>query len=340
MKFGARVLKTGVAVTLALYLCALFELKPPIIAAVAAIFTMLPSIYRSWRHILDQVQTNALGAILALLASQFFSSEPIAIGLVCIMVIMICLALKMESTIGLTLVTVIAIMDAPGHWTFALNRFLIILIGIFSAFVVNLVFLPPKHEETFHQQLGEVFTKLSLLLRTSISDEMKESVFREQQEELHSSISKLEEKFGIFEEEQKKLRKLTFQRIRRLVVYKQMLRTLRQGIDILDVIDRHYFAAVPTKEMDRRFDAHIEHLIHCHELVLLKYNGQLKPDAVCPEETESEMEEFLRELVQELRDDEERLPHLLAVGSAMYDYGYQLHRLDRLVANYIQHQDK
>ena len=51
MSFGARVLKTGIAVTLALYLSSLF-LNPqsPVPAAIAAIFAMQPSIYRSWKY--------------------------------------------------------------------------------------------------------------------------------------------------------------------------------------------------------------------------------------------------------------------------------------------------
>lgn len=70
MSFGARVLKTGIAVTLALYLSSLF-LNPqsPVPAAIAAIFAMQPSIYRSWKYFLDQLQTTTLGAIVALLGA-------------------------------------------------------------------------------------------------------------------------------------------------------------------------------------------------------------------------------------------------------------------------------
>ncbi|MGV2644390.1 aromatic acid exporter family protein, partial [Clostridium perfringens] len=53
MAFGARMFKTGLAVTLALYLAMLFDFKSPVVAAIAAIFAMQPSIYRSWRYFLD-----------------------------------------------------------------------------------------------------------------------------------------------------------------------------------------------------------------------------------------------------------------------------------------------
>ena len=64
--------KTGLAVTLALYLAMLFDFKSPVVAAIAAIFAMQPSIYRSWRYFLDQLQTSTLGAILAMLGGYFY----------------------------------------------------------------------------------------------------------------------------------------------------------------------------------------------------------------------------------------------------------------------------
>jgi len=148
MTLGPRVLKTGLSITLALYICAFFDLEPAIFAAVAAIFTVQPSIYKSWRQVLDQLQTNTLGAIIALAAAFLFGNEPVAIGVVSILVILICLRMKMESTIGLTLVTVLVIMSAPGDediW-FTVNRFILILIGMGSAFVVNIAILRPKHQ--------------------------------------------------------------------------------------------------------------------------------------------------------------------------------------------------
>lgn len=82
MAFGARILKTGMAVTLALYLSMLLQFPSPVGAAIAAIFAMQPSIYRSWRYFLDQVQTSTIGAALALLGGMLLSNEPIAVGLV------------------------------------------------------------------------------------------------------------------------------------------------------------------------------------------------------------------------------------------------------------------
>ena len=75
MVFGARVWKTGIAVALALYISAWLEFTPPVIAAVAAIFAMQPSIYRSWRYFLDQLQTNIIGAAIRFAGGYVFFAK-------------------------------------------------------------------------------------------------------------------------------------------------------------------------------------------------------------------------------------------------------------------------
>lgn len=80
MAFGARILKTGMAVTLALYLSALLQFTSPVGAAIAAIFAMQPSIYRSWRYFLDQIQTSTMGAVIALLGEWCCPMSPSRLG--------------------------------------------------------------------------------------------------------------------------------------------------------------------------------------------------------------------------------------------------------------------
>lgn len=48
MQVGARVLKTGVAIVIALFLAEFFKLPSPVFAGIAAIFAIQPSIYRSY----------------------------------------------------------------------------------------------------------------------------------------------------------------------------------------------------------------------------------------------------------------------------------------------------
>ncbi|MGQ0437482.1 aromatic acid exporter family protein, partial [Bacillus sp. B-TM1] len=43
MKLGARILKTGIAITLALFACILLQLPSPVFAGISAIFAVQPS---------------------------------------------------------------------------------------------------------------------------------------------------------------------------------------------------------------------------------------------------------------------------------------------------------
>jgi uncharacterized membrane protein YgaE (UPF0421/DUF939 family) len=339
MTFGARVLKTGIAVTLSLYFSELFGFIPSVIAAIAAIFAIQPSIYRSWRYFLEQLQTNTLGAVLALLASMIFPNEPIIIGLVCILVIMICLKIKMEETVGLTLVTVIAVMEASGEWHFALNRFLQILIGISVAFLVNILFFPPKPRVQFVGQIQFVFVKMSLLLRTAISDEMKEAVTREEKQGLENALRSLTDKYHLFEEELKKLKPAKYRDIRTLVVYKQMLRTLHKGWEALEAIDQHYFQSVRTVEFDAYFDHQLEKLMKFHEHVLLKFEDKLKSTSSDEHVMEEENDRFMQSFMSHSASSDEGFFRLSIVASAIYDYGLQAIRLDKLVEQQIKSED-
>ena len=47
MKLGARILKTGIAIVLALLIAQLIGLPSPVFAGIAAIFAVQPTIYRS-----------------------------------------------------------------------------------------------------------------------------------------------------------------------------------------------------------------------------------------------------------------------------------------------------
>jgi uncharacterized membrane protein YgaE (UPF0421/DUF939 family) len=333
-------LKTGIAVTLALYFSQWLHLSSPVIAAVAAIFAMQPSIYRSWRYFLDQIQTNTLGAILALIAGLVFSNDPIAVGLVCIIVIMICLKLKMGDTIGLTLVTVIVVMEASGQWQFALMRFSLSLIGIISAFLINILLFPPKPKMQFTGQIQTTFDQMSLLMRTAISGELKENIFRDKKRTFEDSIKSLSDKYKLLEEEQKKLKRPKFSQTRHLVVYKQMLNTLRKAREVLDAVEEHYFQSDRSEEINLFFDQQLEKMIKVHEYALLKFEDNLKPNSMEASQLLQENDVFLQHVLAYTASQPESRLRLSIVASTMYDYGYQLERLNRLVEHYHKSDDE
>ncbi|HLO12583.1 MAG TPA: aromatic acid exporter family protein [Pseudoneobacillus sp.] len=338
MTLGPRILKTGIAVALSLFICTIFQLEPAVFAGVAAIFTIQPSIYRSWKQVLDQLRTNTLGAAIALFTIYFIGRDPLTIGIVMIIVIMICMKMKMESSISLTLVTVLAIMGAPGQedFTFAFNRFGIILVGMASAFLVNLFILPPKYKNIYREKVHTVFQNMSLLLRTAISNEMKEKSFQQDSEKLRADIKKLEEIFKILDEEREKMSKLNPQDIRELVVFKQMLKTTQQGSEVLQVIEEHYFQSANEEAENQLFDRQLEELIKYHELILLKYDQKIKKEDELTENIISDSGLFLEKVMDIYRENRGQKLRLVVIGSSIFEYAFQLKRLDQLIDHHLK----
>ena len=151
VKLGPRIIKTGIAVALALYICSVLNLESAVFAGITAIHTIQPSIYRTWKQAWSQVQTNVFGGIIGLLGLYFLGNDPFSIGLVIIIVIAISLKLNKAETISLTLVTVLAIMSAPGDedWSFALNRFVVTFIGMMTALLINVLISPPNYKKNY-----------------------------------------------------------------------------------------------------------------------------------------------------------------------------------------------
>ncbi|PLT33187.1 aromatic acid exporter family protein [Bacillus sp. V5-8f] len=337
MVLGARVLKTGIAVTAALLICSILNLQPAVFAGVAAIFTIQPSVYRTWRHLLDQVITNIIGALAALFSIYFLGDSPIMIGLVMILVISLCLKLKMESTIPLTLVTVLAIMSAPANENleFIFNRCLIIFVGIACAMVVNFAILPPKYKQNYLDKVNSAFTNLSLLLRTAVSNEMKEKSFQEHHEKLLSDIGKLEEQFKLFDEERGNLVKLNELDVREIVVFKQMLKTIKQAEQVLENINEHYFQSRANDDEDEFFDQQLEELIKEHEYVLLKFEGKIKAEE---SDFENDMmkksEAFFEQVLHNYLQNKEQKFRLMIIASSIVEYSYHLRRLNQLIGQF------
>lgn len=335
VNIGPRILKTGIAVTLALYLCSAFQLEPAIFAALAATLTIQPSIYRTWKQMLDQVMTNTLGAAVALFAITFLGDNPITIGIVIILVISLSLKIKMENTIPTTLVTVLAIMSAPGNedFLFTLNRFLIIMVGTGSAMVVNLTILPPKYKEKYLENVQATFQSMSLLLRTAVSNEMTETSFQDQSKKLKKDIVKLENQFQMFDEERGKLGKLgkvNEMHAREVVIFKQMLKTLQEGEQLLENIEEHYFQSRTNKEDNQLFDDHIEELVNYHEYQLLKYQGKVK-EQHGDDEVLKNSGEFFDQVLKVYHQDKEQKLRLMIITSSIVDYAFHLNRLNQLL---------
>jgi uncharacterized membrane protein YgaE (UPF0421/DUF939 family) len=351
MRVGARIFKTGISLILALLICRWFELEPPIFAAIAATLSIQPTIYRTLSHLREQMEANIIGAALGVTATYFLGAEPLIVGLVVMLVIIINLRLKFENSLVLSIVTVIAVMETQteNYLYFAGNRFLLTVIGVFSAALVNALFIPPRYERRLFQEVSETGEKFSILMRTLIHNEMEEKAFREEKEKIKAGFKTIEQLYHLYTEEITKLRKVTYSSSKRLVIFRQMITVLHKEMDMLRTFERHIYSSFqPGHYLFPLIQNQLEALTDYHKNILMTYDGILKTreDWHLPKPILEANNQLLHEfmaLYPEVKEtpqpeDDGQWRHLFPIVAEILEYSNQLERLSKLVHTYYNHQ--
>ncbi|MGG0188059.1 aromatic acid exporter family protein [Bacillus rhizoplanae] len=343
MKLGARVLKTGIAITLALFACLLLGLPSPVFAGISAIFAVQPSVYRSYLTALEQIQANVIGAIFAIVFVFAFGNNPFIIGLTCILVIALTLKLHLENTISIALVTVIAIMEYQGanFFDFALLRFATIMVGIIAASLVNLIFMPPKYETKLYHKIVDNTEEVVKWIRMSSRQASDFTTLKTDIDHMKEKMIRLNHYYLLYKEERSYTKKVQFVKIRKLVLFRQMLTATNRALSTLKALHR---TENELRYMPESFQESIQNeldsLTHYHEQVLLKFIGKAK---------KQQSVEFLDEVSigkQQLvdifmnyqnKEDEESYKiwlHLFTLVSAIINYSEEVEHLDLLVDSF------
>ncbi|MFC4410200.1 aromatic acid exporter family protein [Chungangia koreensis] len=342
MKLGARIIKTGLAIVAALFVANLLNMPTPVFAGIAAIFAIQPSIYRSYLTIVEQIQGNFIGAAIAVLFGLMFGHDYLIVGFAAVITIGIMTKLKLEKVISLALVTLIAIMEIQGDdfLTFALIRFLTILIGVLAAFLVNLMFIPPKYETKLFRKIHHTQDEIIRWIRLTGRLASEHSATKESIENLKEELTKIDNLYSLYKEERSYFKSITRSKIRKLVVYRQMIATTRSSLDVLQRLHRYENEMTQLPEhllmmIQERFDF----VLTYHEQLHLKYVGKLKPELSFDIEDieaihrQEVMEIFVNEIAKAKEEEDFSSYHLLHVLSSLLYYEEQLEHLDRLIVS-------
>ncbi|MCA1025138.1 MULTISPECIES: FUSC family protein [Cytobacillus] len=342
MKLGARILKTGIAIILSLFLAELFQLPSPVFAGIAAIFALQPTIYRSYLSVLEQIQGNIIGAVIAVLFVLLFGHEILIIGLAAIVVITINLKLKLDNTIGLSLVTMVAIMVTPGDTftEFAILRFSTVILGIFSAFIVNLVFIPPKYEKKLYVKISNLTEEITKWIRLNIRHASEHHLLKNDIRTMQEGLTKIDTLFSLYKEERNYFKKKNHSKPRKLVIYRQMNAANKKALETLTKMHRfeNDLAEMP-EDFQHLIQQQLDIITHYHEHAVLKFIGKVRPEVVFEEGdiTLSRKELFTLFLEQQhlISDDGQvELAHTMHIVSAMMDYNEQVDRLNCLISSF------
>lgn len=348
MKLGARILKTGIAIILSLLVAQLLGLPSPVFAGIAAIFAVQPTIYRSYLSIIEQVQGNTIGALMAVIFVLLFGNHVFIIGLAAIIVITISLKLKLENAVGLSLVTLVAIMETPGDTfiEFSIIRFLTIMLGVFSAFIVNLVFIPPKYENKLYHRISDSTEEITKWIRLNIRGASEHKLLKNDIERLKDSLIKIEQLYLMYKEERNYFKKNDFVKTRKLVIYRQMISTLKRALDTLKRLHRfeNEIVSLPD-DLQNIIQQQLDCLIHNHEHVMLKFIGKVRPNVIFDEgDTRLNRSELFNLFLpfQSQVADENQITHyhLVQVISAIVDYDEYIEHLDVLITSFQSYHKK
>jgi len=347
MKLGARILKTGIAITMALLIAMILDLPSPAFAGIAAIFAVQPSIYKSYQTVIEQVQANLIGAIVAVLFGLFFGSNPFIIGFVAIIIISICLKLKLENTISIALVTEIAILEATGENFIYIAgiRFFTILIGVLSAFVVNLVFMPPKYEARLYHKTTHVTEEIIKWIRMNLRQASEYGTLKEDINRIKDQLIKLDQLFLLYKEERTYTKAKIYPKSRKLVLYRQLLTTTNRAFYTLKKLHRleNELHQMPI-EFQEVIISELDVLLHHHEEALLKFAKKIKADKTSELATINTFEK--EKLVQIFLDYQKSCKnpncfhHLLPLVASIIDYHEHLEHLHVLINSYQHYHQK
>ncbi|EUJ25461.1 hypothetical protein MFLO_15406 [Listeria floridensis FSL S10-1187] len=342
MKFGARILKTGIAITLALFIAELCKSPSPSLAGISAIFAVQPSIYRSYLSILERAQGNVIGAVIAIVFGLYVGNDFILIGVASIICVALLLQLKLENTIGLTLVTLVIVMDSPGNefLEIALIRFGTIMLGLVAAFIVNLIFIPPKYEVTLYQQIYTTNNEILKWIKLNLRHAADFPLLKKDMDWMQKQMTQIRGQYDLFKEERSIRKKDMISKARKIAIYRQMILCSQKAIDLLKIQHRYendYLQLEPEKqELIRQ---QIDFLTDKHEQLLLTYIDKVAVDLDYVEDHLAQDPKELMDLfINELKLDEDASAvdeyHLMRIIASIFAYQETVDYLDKLIHSF------
>lgn len=353
MKIGARVLKSGLAVILSIYLSLyLIPDNSASLAAVAALTTTRPTVRTSYEMLLKRLGANTIGGIIAIIMLFTIGNNPVAIGIAAVLTIAVLNALNLSDVLLLACITVVAIMSYTGDNNYLLVatfRVLETFIGVMVAFCVNWLVYPPQHDKPFYALLVNLTNELLVFIRATLRKNVEFSVMHRDINWAQEQFNQLNTLFNLMRNEvifSKKQRIIT---ARRMVIYRQMVRTTRAVYNLLVIFHNSgdIFHSFP-RELQIKTRERLETLMVGHEQIILKFSGRVSATEVNfifsnKEYKEKYMKDFFAQAFDKIEDDNDydvNSQGVIHIMSAIYYYEESLMKLNNIIRIYKQRYDE
>ena len=222
MRLGARIFKTGIAIILAMSIASLLpdNIGLKALAGVSAVVAMQPSVYRSIKTVSEQAIGNIIGALLAVTMVTIFSDNFIIMGVTVILLIAILFKFNLAHVATLASVTALIIMGqhTGSFYVAAFFRFALVMIGVLSSSIVNLIFLPPKFETKIYYNSVNISSDIFVWFKLVLNDTSEFHNIKQDGDQLNSRINKLEQIYNYYHEEKPLTKKHIYQQNRKKIL--------------------------------------------------------------------------------------------------------------------------
>ena len=336
-QIGPRMIKTGIAVFLTLLLTDYLNTELRIVAVIASVLAMQPSIIRSWNYLKEVVVSNILAVLFAIAGLYVLGSTPISIGIVIILSIAINLKLGLNKTLHLTVLAILTIMlnsEEEVNFFYVVDRIELLVIGILCAFVVNVFVFPPKHQEIIYSHIKATGAKTNFLIKLLPEKAYQLKDIKKQIKEIEKEITKLKEYYQILFEERKRIFvKDRGSFIREIIIYKQMIRVLEKELELIrSLFDNLKKVEMITEKQTSLYKKMIQELIRYQETIQLMYENKVIVKKDIDTESKKMMKLSINDLIKELKEsDEENWYYIFSIANGIVDLVFETEKLERLV---------
>lgn len=334
---GPRMLKTGIAVTLTLVITSMLQLELELVAAIAAVLAMQPSIMRSFTYFKEVVIANSVAVIFSLIGIFLLGNHPLSVGAVVIISIAINVRLGLNKTVSLTVLTIITIMlqSADGiNVPFIINRVSLVVIGVVSAFIVNALVFPPNHQKLLFNRIQDAVDQTLFLLRVIPNKTMSVPTLKTEDREIEKKITKIKDYFDILVEERSRLfirNKIHF--LRSIVIYKHMIHVLEKQYTLITQLEKN----IEEIEAMSSGKSHvikklINEITNYSENIFLLYQNKIVLDRDLQRETKNAMRLTINNLIEELQGSGfDKWTYVFPVANSLIELFAELDKLEKFV---------
>lgn len=207
---GGRVLKTALAVAVAVSIAQALGLERVTLTAIVAVVTVQKTFYHSLLQSIAKVGSVLMGALLGTSLGALFGNNPITFAVVTILSIIFCLRLKWQEQIPITLVTAVHMISFPGgsfQVLVFMEQIFLAFIGAVSALGVN-YFFTPNHNQELQSKIKEIDLELrnmldDISLKILNPENVHDGAISERSKRLREKINQAMDMSKLFREEQK-----------------------------------------------------------------------------------------------------------------------------------------